>query len=101
MLGKNNLSLKKETMNQQLAERRLHEIRHLAILLHETYCQDKGKCEWKFEDWVNLETNHHKAEFFDKAEKIYNYFGDYQGAKKFVELLETCPPASRMFFNKL
>lgn len=81
-------------------ERRMHEIRYLATRLHETIREDEED-EWDYEDWVNLEINHRKAEFFDKAEKIYNYFGNFQGAKKFIELMEICPQASRMFFNSL
>jgi len=90
-------------MTQQEHEnKKIHEIRHLAIVLHDTHCNDGKECEWKFENWVNLEINHHKANFYDKAEKVYNWFGqDYQGAKRFIELLETCPNASKMFFQNL
>lgn len=97
-----NTHIKCDPVSHEKAERRLHEIRHLAILLHDSHCNDGEECEWKFEDWFNLEINHHKAEFFDKAEKVYNYFNqDFSGAKKFIELLETCPKASRLFFQNL
>lgn len=90
-------------MNQQeRQDKKIHELRHLAIMLHENHCVDGEECQWKFEDWFNLEINHHKAEFFDKAEKVYNYFGqDFQATKKFIELLETCPKAARIFFQHL
>jgi len=90
------------TSNQVREERRVHELRHLAIILHENHCKEEEECDWKDEEWVNLEINHHKAEFYDKAEKVYNYFGfDFKAAKTFIEFLDTCPQASRIFFNSL
>lgn len=86
---------------QEREEKRIHELRGLAIILHEKYCEDKDCC-WKDEDWFNLDINHHKGDYFDKAEKVYNNFGqNLQATKKFFEMIELCPEAGRMIFHTL
>lgn len=89
------------TTQQEYANNRIEGIRHLATHIYENFCDDEEtKAEWDLELWVNLDSQSPtKAEFYDKAEKIYNYLGGYQEAKKFIELIETCPKAARTFFN--
>lgn len=84
-------------------EHQVEAIRHLAIHLHDNFCNDGEECEWKLEEWVNLNSQSpHKADFYDKAEKIYNYFDfDFKMAKKFVEFIEINPKAARMLVQSL
>lgn len=87
--------------HQEREEKRIHDIRGLAIILHEQYCEDE-KCDWKNEDWFNLDINHHKGDYYDKAEKVYNNFNqDLHATKKFFEMIQLCPKAGKMIFHTL
>lgn len=90
-----------EMTRQEREEKRIHDIRGLAIILHENYCKDEN-CSWKYEEWFNLDINHHKGDYYDKAEKVYNNFNqNMHAAKKFFEMIALCPEAGSMIFHTL
>lgn len=75
----------------------LENLRNLATFIHQNFCQDPD-CQWEQENWLALEINHHRAEFYDKAEKIYNYFDqDIYIANKVVQFLLISPSAKNFF----
>ena len=80
-------------------EKNIQDIRTLATLLHDNFCTaDFQDCTWEEEDWLSLEINHHRADYYDKAEKIYNYFDQNAlTANKVVQFILTSPAASQFF----
>lgn len=76
-------------------------LRNLAAFIHQNFCNESD-CQWEQENWLALEINHHRAEFYDKAEKIYNYFDqDIYIANKVVQFLLISPIAENFFENLL
>lgn len=80
----------------------IQDVHKLAKFLHAALCNNKWDCSWTQEDWLSLEIHHHRAEFYDKAEKIYNYFDQNEYfANKFIQLLISQPETAKLFFDKL
>ncbi len=87
-------------IDRELLLKRQDKLKQLATYLHSLDCHDPD-CRWGYESWVFNGDNEAfnpsycvgdslsaKQKFFDKAEKIYNYFEEnYHYSKKAIDFL--------------
>jgi len=92
---------------------REEKLKALATYLHSLDCHDTD-CRWGYESWVFSGTDTYnpsyckigspssKEKFYDKAEKLYNYFGSFAAAKKVVDFMTSLNPnLAKSFIDSL